>query len=265
MSKLFQKEAELCAAFLAEVERHGNARRSTQDEWVAYAETSGFDIVLVRKADGVQIGIEAKLALNAKVIAQALEGSSGWSRGTKGPDYRAVLVPEDATKGLYGICRALGLTVITCGVAAPNVIRSLFSPALPTVKDQFDYGNDDWHQWCPVERLKLPNYVPDVAAGASAPLALTEWKIKAIKLAILLHERPVTRADFKHLQMSPTRWTAPVSGWLVPAPGARGYVAGPYLPDFKAQHPKAYDEILADKDIWAPKSLAMSPKQEAML
>ena len=160
---------------------------------------------------------------------------------------------------------AAGLTVITCGVAAPNVIRNLFSPALPTVKDQFDYGNDDWHQWCPIERLKLPNYVPDVAAGASAPLALTEWKIKAIKLAILLHERPVTRADFKHLQMSPTRWTAPVSGWLVPAPGARGYVAGPYLPDFKAQHPKAYDEILADKDIWAPKSLAMSPKQEAML
>jgi hypothetical protein len=253
MSKIFAKETDLCAAFLAEVERQSKKRHAVQDDWTAYPETAGFDIVMVRKADGVQIGIEAKLALNAAVITQALEGSSGWYRGIKGPDFRAVLVPENATKGLAPLCRAIGLTVLTCGVARPHMERRFFYPALPPIKNQFDYGDDDWHQWCPVDRLKLPDYVPDVAAGASSPLALTEWKIKAIKLAVLLQERPVTRGDFKHLNLSPTRWTAPISGWLVPAAGARAYIAGPSFPDFRAKHPRVYEEIVADKSTWAPK------------
>jgi len=254
MSKIFAKETDLCAAFLAEVERQSAKRRSAQDQWTAYAETAGFDIVMVRKADGVQIGIEAKLALNTTVVSQALEGSDGWRKGVDGPDYRAVLVPEDATKGLALFCKALGLTVLTCGVPRGHVERRLFEPALPRVGDPYDYFSDDyWHQWCPVRRLLLPDYVPDVAAGASSPLALTKWKIKAIKLVILLQERPVTRADFKHLDLSPTRWTAPAISWLVPARDAKGYVAGPYMPDFKAQHPRVYEEIAADKASWSPK------------
>ncbi|MBS4018753.1 MAG: hypothetical protein KGZ68_11000 [Dechloromonas sp.] len=265
MSKIFTKEVDLCAAFLAEVERQSSKRHAAQDRWTAYAETAGFDIVLVRKADGVQIGIEAKLTLNTAVVSQALQGSDSWRKGVDGPDYRAVLVPEDATKGLAVFCRPIGLTVLTCGVPRKHVESRLFDPPLPRVDDPYDYFSDEyWHQWCPVHRLPLPEYVPDVAAGASGPIALTTWKIKAIKIAILLEERPVTRADFKYLDLSPTRWMTPAIAWLVPAPGARGYVAGPYLPDFKAQHPRAYDEILADKEKWEPKALAQS-KQEALL
>lgn len=240
MSKLFAKETDLCAAFIDLVKR--------EKKWTAYPETAGFDIVLVRDADGVQIGIEAKLALNSAVIVQGCEGARGWSRGVRGPDYRAVLVPDDATRSLGPLCGMIGLTVISVRKARWSTrIPFDFYPALPK-EDGFE--RDDWHQWCPVERLKLPEYVPDVAAGASAPLALTHWKIGAIKLAILLEEREITRADFKAFGISPSRWTDPYSGWL--ERGVSGYRAGPGLPDFKAQHPVNYEQIKADKAKWAP-------------
>ena len=54
----FRSEADLCAAFLAALERE-HAKK-----WMAYAETAGWDILLVRLKDGFQIGIQAKLALN---------------------------------------------------------------------------------------------------------------------------------------------------------------------------------------------------------
>ena len=75
--------------------------------------------------------------------------------------------------------------------------------------------NGEWHDWCPNQRCKIPDYVPDVAAGRSAPLQLTEWKVRAIKLAIILEERPVTRADFKALKLHPQRWLDPSAKWLV--------------------------------------------------
>lgn len=252
MSKMFAKEVDLCAAFLAEVDRRKSDRRS-QGKWTAYAETAGFDIVLVRDEDGAQIGIEAKLALNSTVILQALEGSRGWSAGVCGPDYRAVLVPNDATRSLSPLCGAIGLTVIACEKAS-QYRRGVgwFTPSLPAIGS--DFYEEDWHEWCPVERLALPEYVPDVQAGAPSPLRVTQWKIKAIKLVILLADRPVTRADFRHLSLDPSRWTDPAFQWLVPAVNRGGYVAGRGLPDFKAQHPRVFEEILAAKEKWAPKS-----------
>jgi hypothetical protein len=58
----YRTEADLCAAFLAAL------RRDYQEKWLAYAETEGWDVLLVRQKDGFQIGIQAKLALNASVI-----------------------------------------------------------------------------------------------------------------------------------------------------------------------------------------------------
>jgi hypothetical protein len=259
MSKLFAKETDLCAAFLEEV-----ARR--EKGWVAYAETCGFDIVLVRVSDGAQVGIEAKLALNSTVLCQALHGASDHWR-VDGPDYRAVLVPADATKGLAPICAALGVTVISCRPPRPREERrySVQGPAmLPDLPDGArEWTDKHWHDWCPAKRLALPEYVPDVVAGASAPVALTHWKIQAIKLAILLSERPVTRNDFKALRLSPTRWTDPYTGWLVKGEG--GYVAGPRIPDFKGQHPTAWAQILADKAKWAPPAHPVPAKTGVLL
>lgn len=248
----YLKESDLCRDFIDVVAKEG--------DWVCYPETAGFDILLRRKADDIQIGVEAKLKLNGKVVAQALPEHIRLIHDFRGPDYRAVLVPEYATSDLAPICEALGITVI--------VVRRQFLtdkwnspiwPPLPKPGQWYAYGGEgDWFDWCPSERCRLPDYVPDVRAGDSAPVKLSDWKIRAIKLSILLDQRPVTRRDFKALGLSPSRWTDPYAGWLVKSD--RGYMRGKHCPDFRAQHPKNYAEIEADKPKWAalfPKELAL--------
>lgn len=235
----FKTEADLCKAFLSRI----------GDDWTAYPETGGFDILLSRKDDGTQVGIEAKLALNAKVVSQILPA---YRFENQGPEYRAVLVPEGTGHDLSAVCDYLGITIIRVGthkiwhrMEEREVV--MFGPALP-LPGKSDWEYDKWHEWMPVKRIELPEYVPDVAAGKSAPVALTSWKIKAIKLAVLLETRPVTRSDFAALKISPSRWTDPGTGWLERSPG--GYRPGRRMPDLKAQHPTNYEQIKADAPKW---------------
>lgn len=263
-------EADLCARFIVAATKPGRAGRP---RWVAYAETAGFDILLVRDGDGVQIGIEAKLALNPRVVAQALPYREGWSGGTQaGPDYRAVLVPASKVNAdVKRICAALGLTVIEHRgerggeFYGPNAYGPEFTPDLPC-ENAGRFLGGDWHEWAPAERCAVPEYVPDVQAGCSAPIALTAWKVKAIRLSILLEDRPVTRADFKALQLSPTNWLCP-RGWLDPVPGARpgAWVRCDRTPNFEQQHPTNYGQIKADKDRWAPSAPRPVAIQGALL
>jgi hypothetical protein len=90
--KLYATEADLCAAFIKYHEARG---------LVAYAETAGFDILLVR-SDGVQFGVQAKQSLNTKVLDQLLPSDYQ----DEGPDHRVILVPEN--RGIVRICEALG-------------------------------------------------------------------------------------------------------------------------------------------------------------
>lgn len=239
----FGSEAELCAAFIGEATQKG--------AWHAYAETAGFDILMVRVRDGIQIGIEAKLTLNAKVILQGLPKEDGYFNfGEVGPHYRAILVPVESGGIADQVCERLGLTVIR---QHPLDVRfwPKFRPQLPDPASE--YHNIHWQEWLPQKPCEVPDYLPDVSAGASAPVALTLWKIAAIKLAVLLEERPVTRADFKALKLSPTRWTDRYTGWLNAT--SEGYVKGSRMPDFKAQHPRNYEEIRADRAKGAPKAV----------
>lgn len=233
----FERETDLCAAFITTAKRH-------QPQYRFYPETGGWDILAVRD-DGAQVGIEAKLRFNNKVVAQSLPDR--WSYGVLGPDFRAVLVPADCVEGdLTPICIALGIGVI--GISHPDSPRSGFgysSYHQPLPSRSLDKS---WHEWAPENRHKVPEYVPDVAAGASAPLQLTPWKVNAIKLAIVLESRPLTRADFRAVGVDPGRWTAPVGGWLVKE--ETGYVVGPHFPDFRRQHPINYEQIKADRAKW---------------
>lgn len=254
---MFAKEADLCTAFI----------KSLPETWVAYCETQGFDIVLVRKEDGLQIGVEAKLKLNAKVINQAAEEVSRWGLDRPAPDCRAVLVPSGVNGDLAGICRLLGITVI---YMRPEPIdsrdyrwHSPFFPKLPDIEHGAERWASDWWDWfdrAPTERLKMPDYVPDVEAGHSAPRALTPWKVKAIKIAILIEKRgTVNRTDFKAIEIDMSRWTNPYAKWLVRGEVSKQWVAGPRLPDFRAQHPVNYEQIEADFDTWAPPILEPEP------
>ena len=81
----WETEAAMVAAFAAEVAKLGNRAHPNHEfreaKWTSYPETEGWDLLLVRE-DGLQLGIEAKLALNLEVLVQAL----GRGRDGVGPD-----------------------------------------------------------------------------------------------------------------------------------------------------------------------------------
>lgn len=239
----FPSEAALCADFIEKVKKQ--PWRKDVGTWVCYAETGGWDILMARKEDGCQIGIEAKLDLNITVVNQALHGiNDPYLR--EGPDFRAILVPtERINQDFVPICGAIGITVMWIPFDSKDYY--VFHPHPPSIDGISNYYNE-WHPLLPMKRHVLPEYVPDVIAGASAPMQLSPWKIAALKLCVLLEEGPINRADLKALNLSPTRWTDRHHGWLVPTP--QGYVRGPRTPDFPGQHPTIYAQIKADKGKW---------------
>ena len=241
----FKTERDLCAAFIEEVNAKGG--------WTVYPETAGFDMVLVRNEDGFQIAVEAKLRLNAKVIAQILP--TKWSSyGHLGlPDCRAVLVPEHkVSREFKEICAYIGVTVIVVR-DVPEHSRRFNDPIWPSLPGLGDADwLDDWHEWCPETRIALPEVVPDCEAGCPAPLMVTQWKIKAMKLAIILERFGyVTAQDFRDLKLNPTRWLQG-SGWLRYGAQRGVYVGGDNLPNYRAMHPKNFAEIEAKIEDWLP-------------
>lgn len=250
-SKLFATEAELVAKFAELVTDYCSPERwernrAHQPKWTLYHETAGWDLLLAHET-GAQIGVEAKLTLNPKVLEQALPGR--WA-DVRGPDFRAVLVPDDGLQNhTASLARHLGIAVITVRVWDTSRGLHDFSPKLPSLNSTHD--RHDWPDWMPGERCKLPEYVPDVVGGHAAPIQLSEWKIKAIKLLILLDRRGyVTRRDMKALGISPTRWTDHFNGFLSPDPQRGGYVRNGRTPDLKAQHPTVWPQIEADFEAW---------------
>lgn len=237
----FATEAEMIACWRADLEKSRQG-----EKWTVYAETAGWDLLLVHR-DGYQLGLEAKLGLNIHVIAQALKGTHSYWQQT-GPDYRGVLVPSGCIQHhLTPICGALGLGLLKVHPSERGVWRDLGLP------DESSWGTSDWPSWLPERRCELPAYVPDVQAGHPSPIALTHWKVKAIKLMILLDRRGrVTRGDMRALQISPTRFTDRHHGLLVADADAGGYVRHDGTPDLRKQHPTNYAEIEADYDKWCP-------------
>lgn len=252
-SSPFATEAEMVACWLAEF----RASRRRAVDWTVYPETAGWDLLLVHK-DGYQVGLEAKLSLNAKVIAQALAGSDSYWR-EEGPDYRGVLVPRVGVQhNLTPICRALGLGVL---IARPPERGVVYSIGLP---DQSGWSSSEWPCWLPAKRCVLPDYIPDVEAGHKSPVQLTPWKVKAIKLMILLERRGfVTRSDMKALEISPTRWTDYWAGFLSLSRELGGYVPNGRTPDLRAQHPVNYAQIEADFSKWCPPGYRFEAEQKA--
>lgn len=226
----FAKETDLCRAFIDVLDAG----------WTAYPETGGFDILLVRDEDGFQIGVEAKLALNVKVVTQAIDYDTWYAVDVPGPDCRAVLVPRDATRTLDRLRDHLGITVIRMDPKG-NYDRGTFHPGLPTVN-----CSRDWTERLPTARITLPDWVPDVIAGDAAPVKLTAWKVKALKLLVIMDRNGfVTRKDFKSLELDHRMW---MPLWLVPFD--KGFIPGPSMPDFKGQHPVNFAQIAADYDKW---------------
>ena len=221
----FKSEAELCAAFIA----WANAIPG----WTCYAETEGWDILVVH-ADGTQIGVQAKLKFNMAVLSQCVEDGQGWN--TVGPDYRAALVP--ASQGSCQLCDALGITLIH-----PRkgwIGDFAFEPTLAGGRTR-----QRWHYRNPEKRHPLPRFVPDVPAGVPSPSPLTKWKIAALQIMAVLELRGyVTRHDFRLAGIDHRRW---MESWLEPVEGKAGaWRMLSTAPDFRTNHPVVYPQVLAE-------------------
>lgn len=260
----FETEAALCQAFL----------RSLPDEWIAYPETAGWDMLLVHRVGGWQIGVEAKLSLNPKVLVQAINGI----RYGDGPDFRAVLVGKVVAETAV-LAKALGLTVIAprpheqakfakAGPPAKLGWARQFGPHIPTfspdlpeaeamVKISDWWANHDFCAWIdhfPTRRHKLPDYVPEVACGVPSPMVLSDWKIKAMRVCQWVEKHGViTRAQFKALGIDPSRWMNGV--WLQAGVNRGEWVKGPMFPadEYQRAHPGVWGKIADDFDKWAAK------------
>ena len=227
----------MVAEFIGRLERGRHL-----EKWTVYPETAGWDLLLVHK-NGFQLGLEAKLTLNNKVVAQALKGQSSYWCKTDGPDYRGVLVPNIGKQQHLGeICQALGIGIITMGTEDHGICHFIDLP--------YDSEYCRWPNWGSMQRCPLPDYIPDVEAGRASPIQLTDWKVRAIKLSIILDRRGwITRDDFRAVKISPTRWTAHAYGFLIHThPGQ--YERSSRTPDFRAQHPVNYAQIEADAAEW---------------
>lgn len=231
---LYALESDLCADFIRWVADESVKERGPR--WTAYAETANWDILLVAD-DGTQIGVQAKLKANLKVLTQCVpESWDAWH--DRGPDYRAVLVP-DGDSAFDGLCSALGLMVFRPMSAHFRGDHPRFTPGLA-----LEHWSGGWHYWSPRKRCDVPEFVPDVTAGASAPVQLTKWKVAALRIVATLELRGfVTRADFKAYSIDPRRWTGP-GGWLIPGEQPGQFLRGTGL-DFDRQHPEVYAQVLA--------------------
>lgn len=264
----FSTEAELCAA----------AIEALPEGWTAYNETAGFDMVWVHDA-GFQIAVEAKLVLNPKVLLQVLQGRR---RMSPGPDFRAVLVGRVIAETAL-LARALGITVLTLQAdwqgprrrnaeGPPRRIYHIRN-GLPCVQE-IKYptnrhswlDSEEWFDEAPEERLELPEYVPDVAAGVPAPTVMGDWKIKAMKVCIWLQRNHrITRAQFKAMKINSSRW---MNGYWLRKSATRGvWEPGPKFPAevFQRQHPMIWSQIEADYETWAESIPPAPPAQGALL
>jgi hypothetical protein len=130
-----------------------------------------------------------------------------------------------------------------------------FTPDLPVIG--YDWRKA-WADHCPAERCKVPAYVPDVVAGASGPSQLSEWKINAIKVCILLERRGVvTIADFKKIGIDRKRWLD--MRWISHSQERGQYIAGRSALNLRVAHPVNYGQIEADFDKWKPGEVGFTP------
>ncbi len=224
----FTTEVELCAAFIAWVGRE-------RPEVKCYAEWAGWDILLAYP-EGWQIGIQAKLRLNAEVVLQAAPDQ--YYGRDFGPDFRAILVPD--RNGWAQVASRLGLIAFSAHHGRYDKDGWDFAPDLrPYGSRQWPTVDAEWLDWNPAARHALPPTATDSVAGSSAPVTLTPWKLRALAvLAELSAKGTITTKRMRALGVNPSRWTQYL--WLMPGEKRGDWVRGEKCPRFDEQHPSAY-------------------------
>lgn len=213
----FATEAELCAQAVQIARAQG---------WEVFAELAEWDLVFVIGA--VRLGIEAKLRPSVHALAQVV-ARMRWG----GPEHAAILIPDGSGGRVLHdyreLASALGIALWT--LRAPRMIRGVAylddGPLLTTYRGPRVPG---------AKPLEVPDGVTTrlEQAGRPSPRVFTEWRRKALTMAVRLERGPVTLADFKALRLNPKLWIA--RRWIEPIgkDGRRTLYAAavPLAPDF---------------------------------
>ncbi|MEA8592255.1 hypothetical protein PZT57_26775 [Pseudomonas aeruginosa] len=245
-----KKESDLCSLFI----RDFNAMPG----WRCYPETGGFDVLAVHN-DGRQIGVEAKLTLNAKVAQQILPNPRDDFNGKPGPDYRLVIVSRltESSEGIARMLNMLGVRVI-----APRLSRMSsqgeeytfeeFHGVLEAKGSTASYGYEYMFDWNPAERCRIPPVLQDLPAGVPSPVKISPWKESAIKVVALMRRQGfVTAKQITSHGMGMTAWTQPKGmkqAWLRKGAARGQWVETEHMPPFDIQHPELYQMALKALD-----------------
>lgn len=235
-----EKEADLCQLFMQEF--------NALADWTCYPEAAGFDVLVVHR-DGRQIGVEAKMQLNAKVADQILPCRGDDIYGRAGPDYRLVIVSKitDASAGIVKMLEQLGVTVLlprqTWTREGDMYTFDLDSKLIEVSERKPFYA---WYMfdWNPPERCKVPMMATNLPAGVPSPIRLTPWKESALKvLAQLRAQGFITAKQIAAHGIGVTAWTqAPGSkpAWLSKGAVRGTWIETEHMPAFDKQHPEVY-------------------------
>lgn len=203
----YKTENELCDVLIAHAKDNG---------WKVFPETSGFDLLLVKD---IQIGVQAKLKDNIKVLAQALEGrhTYGNTKWTfEEPNLRAVLVPNASNEfmrvaGELGIFVIIGSTLswdFSKNTGAESYWAKSISPYTTLNKYNRKY------LIIPKSICWVPEVEIIVPAGVKSPKEITPWKIKAVRLCLELEKKGfLTSKDFKDMKVHIALWRS--KRWLL--------------------------------------------------
>jgi len=251
IKKAIPSEAVLCDYFIAEF--------NSLEGWTCYPETGEFDVLVVHES-GRQIGVEAKLQLNAKVADQILPSHHWYSRSGKGPDHRLVIVRSisEANAGIAKMLKMAGVDVWSPWVRESSRRNPVTRDYEDFTKVEFDISTKLWqdgrcsnaehhnghwtcalYDWNPEERIEVPGAVPDLPAGVAAPIRMTPWKQAAVRvLARLRRQGYITTKEIAAEGCSPSVWT---QKWLDRHAERGKWVETDRLPAFDKQHPELYE------------------------
>jgi hypothetical protein len=181
----YKLESELCEKFISVAKEHG---------WTIFPEQNDWDFIMVRK--GIQVGVQAKLKANKKVLTQCLPKLP---YNKKGPQYRAVLVGGHKGRSLkarnengdlfYSLARHL--KIIIFDASARNWLMIGYGNNLQKFRG-YRYGyklNLRHYHWHPKKLEWLPDFVPVLPSGVPSPETVSKYKIVMLELRELELER----------------------------------------------------------------------------
>lgn len=185
----YASETALCEVLRAHV---------LEDGWSPYPETSGWDLLVVREADGLQVGVHAKLRPNVDVLAQALVADR-----EKGPDVHAVLVPS-CSATFRQVAKELRLLVLEAAFIDPAYRPEWKAPN--TFTETVDRAPRHLHL---PGRCWVPPFMPDLPAGVPGPRQVTPWKVATAQLCARIRagetisnrQVRMLRLDFHELEL----------------------------------------------------------------